>query len=221
MATSLISSPRVKAVILSEAAGQRSRANIVLVHDGAVFQSGSLLTQSGDAATTGSAVATAGNAGNPTFGTITVGAKGIPGAYKLTFTAATKFDVEDPNGVKIGTGTTGVAFSKNGIGFTLTAGGTPAAAGDEWTITVAAGSRKYSRYTAAGAAGPADAVLYNHCFAQTAAEEEKVVGFVRDCELNRFELVGLDAAGQADLEAKGMLVRGTPGLPSISTPALS
>jgi len=218
---SLISSPRIKAVILSEANGQRSRENIVLVHDGAVFQSGTLLTQSGDAAATGSAAATAGNTGNPTFGTINVGAAGMPGAYKLTFTAATKFDVEDPNGVKIGTGTTGVAFNKAGLSFTLTAGGTPAIAGDEFTITVAAGTGKYSRYTASAAAGPADAVLYNHCFAKTALDEEKVVGFVRDCELNRGELTGLDATGEAGLKTKGMLVRGTAGLATVSTPALS
>jgi hypothetical protein len=221
MATSLISSPRIKAVILSEAGGQRSRENVVLVHDGAVFQSGTLLTKSGDAATTGSAAATAGNTGNPTFGTINVGAAGIPGAYKVRFTAATKFDVEDPNGVTIGTGTTGVAFSKKGLGFTLTAGGTPAVAGDEFTITVAEGTGKYSRYAAAGASGPADAVLYNHCFAKTALDEEKVVGFVRDCELNRYELTGLDATGEADLKAKGMVVRGTAGLPTVSTPTLS
>lgn len=221
MATSLISSPRVKAVILAEANGQRSRANIVLVHDGAVFQSGTVLTQSGDAASTGSAAATAGNAGNPTFGTINIGAAGVPGAYKLRFTAPTKFDVEDPNGVTIGTGTTGVAFNKKGVSFTLTAGGTPAAAGDEWTITVAAGTRKYSRYTANGAAGQADAVLYNHVFPLEAAQESKVVGFVRDAELNRFELVGLDAAAEADLANKGLIVRGTPGLPTVSTPALA
>jgi hypothetical protein len=48
-----------------------------------------------------------------------------------------------------------------------------------------------------------------------------VVGFVRDCELNRYELTGLDATGEADLKAKGMVVRGTAGLPTVSTPTLS
>ena len=210
--------PRIKAVILSEASGQRSRENIVVTQTGTEVESGTLLTKSGDAATTGSAAATAGNAGNPTFGTITVGAAAKPGAYKLTFTAATKFDVEDPDGVKIGSGTTGVAFSKSGMGFTLTAGGTPAVAGDEWTITVAEGSGKYIVYTASGAAGPADAVLYNYLPAATG--DAKAVAFVRDAELNRFELTGLDATGQAGLAKKGLLVHGTAGLPTVSTPAL-
>lgn len=219
MATSLISSPRIKAVILAEAAGQRSRENIVLTGDNAVFESGTLLTQSGDAASTGTFAAVAGNTGNPTSTVPAIGAKGVPGVYTVRMTEATKFTVEDPKGVSIGTGTLGVAFNKAGISFTMTAGATPAVNGDSFTITVAAGSQKYSRYTANGAAGPADAVLYNHCFAFTG--DQKVVGFVRDAELNRFELVGLDAAGQADLEAKGLIVRGTPGLPTVSTPTLA
>lgn len=219
MATSLISSPRIKAVILAEAAGQRSRENIVLTGDNAEFQSGTLLTQSGDAAATGTFAAVAGNTGNPTSTVPAVAAKGLPGVYNVRMTEATKFAVEDPKGVSIGTGTLGQAFNKGGITFTMTAGATPAVNGDSFTITVAAGSKKYSRYAAAGASGPADAVLYNHCFAFTG--DKKVVGFVRDAELNRFELVGLDAAGQADLEAKGLIVRGTPGLPTVSTPALA
>lgn len=218
MAQSLISSARVKAVILAEAAGQRSRENIVLVHDGAVFESGTVLTQSGDAAATGTSAATAGNTGNPAFGTINVGAAGKPGVYLVRMTAPTKFDVEDPTGKSVGSGTTGVAFNKGGLSFTLTAGGTPAVDGDSFAITVAAGSGAYSRYTNGASA---DAVLYNHCFPKTAATQEKVVGFVRDAELNRFELVGLDAAATASLKDKGLIVRGTPGLPTVSTPALA
>lgn len=219
MAQSLISSPRVKAVILAEAAGQRSRENIVLVHDGAVFESGTVLTQSGDAAATGTGAATAGNTGNPTFtGPINVGAAGKPGVYTVRMTAPTKFDVEDPSGKMVGSGTTGVAFNKGGLSFALTAGGTAAVDGDSFAVTVAAGSGAYSRYTNGASA---DAVLYNHCFGKTAATQEKVVGFVRDAELNRFELVGLDAAAQAGLKDKGLIVRGTPGLPTVSTPALA
>ena len=118
----------------------------------------------------------------------------------------------------MGTGTLGTAFNKGGVGVTLTAGATPAVAGDTATITVAAGSGKYVAYTAAGAAGPADAVLYNWLPAKTG--DSDAVGFVRDAELNRFELTGLDAAGQADLAKKGLIVRGTAGLPTVSTPAL-
>lgn len=204
--TILTSTPRLAEFVLNEASGQRSRENIVVTQSGSAVPSGTLLTQSGDTATTGTATATAGNTGNPTFGTIAVGAAGKVGAYVLKFTAATKFDVEDPDGVVIGSGTTGVAFSKAGVGFTLTAGGTPAVAGDEFTIAVAAGTGKYIPYTAAGAAGPADAILYNWLPAKTG--DASAVGFVRDCEVNRFALTGLDATAEAQLKNRGVIVRG-------------
>lgn len=217
MVTKLVSSPRIRAVILAEAAGQRSRENVVVTQAGTALESGQLLTQTGDAGA-GTFAMTAGSTGNPTAGAITVGAAAKPGVYIGTFTAATKFDVEDPDGVKIGTGTLGAAFSKAGVGVTLTAGGTAAEAGDSFTITLAIGTLKYVAYTASGAAGPADAVLYNYLPAKTG--DTKAVAFVRDAELNRFELTGLDAAGQADLAKKGLIVRGTAGLPTNSTPAL-
>ena len=204
--TILSSTPRLAEFVLSEASGQRSRENVVVTQSGAVVPSGTLLTQSGDTATTGTGTANAGNTGNPTFGTITIGAAALVGAYVLTFTAATKFDVEDPNGVKIGTGTTGVAFSKSGVGFTLTAGGTPAVAGDGFSIAVAAGTGKYVPYTAGGAAGPADAILYNWLPAATG--DTKAVAFVRDCEVNRAALTGLDATAEGQLKARTVLVRG-------------
>ena len=216
MATSLISKPRVKAVILAEASGQRSRENIVVTQTGTALESGTLLTRV-DTGTAAFAM-DAGATGNPTASAITVGAAANPGEYVIEFTAATKFTVEDPNGKTIGTGTTGTEFSKGGLTFTLTAGGTAAVAGDTAKITVDAGSGKYVAYTAAGAAGPADAVLYNWLPAKTG--DSDAVGFVRDAELNRFELVGLDATAVADLATKGLIVRGTPGLPHVSTPAL-
>ena len=216
MATSLISTPRVKAVIVSEASNQRSRENITVTQTGTALASGTLLTKVDAGA--GTFAMDAGATGNPTAGTIVIGAAAIPGVYVIAFTAATKFTVEDPNGKTIGTGTLGVAFSKAGVGVTLTAGATAAVAGDTATITVAAGSGKYIAYTAAGAAGPADAVLYNWLPAKTG--DSDAVAFTNDCELNRFELTGLDAAAEADLRKKGMKVRGTAGLPHVSTPAL-
>ena len=216
MATSLTSVPRIKAVIISEASNQRSRENITVTQTGTALASGTLLTKVDAGA--GTFAMDAGATGDPTAGTIVIGAAAIPGVYVIEFTAATKFTVEDPNGKTIGTGTLGTAFNKAGVGVTLTAGTTPAVAGDTATITVAAGSGKYIAYTANGAAGPADAVLYNWLPAKTG--DAKAVGFVRDAELNRHELTGLDAAGQADLLRHGLVVRGTAGLPTVSTPAL-
>lgn len=216
MATSLTSKPRVKAVILAEASGQRSRENIVVTQSGTALESGTLLTKVDTGA--GTFALDAGATGNPTSGTITVGAAAVPGVYTIQFTSATKFTVAAPGGANVGSGTLGSEFNKGGLTFTLTAGDTPAVSGDLATITVAAGSGKYVAYQADAAAGPADAILYNWLPAKTG--DSDAVAFVRDAELNRFELVGLDAAGVADLATKGLIVRGTPGLPYVSTPAL-
>ena len=209
--TILSSNPQLAPFVLTEGNGQISRENIIVTQTGDEVKSGTLLTKV-DTATSGSSAATAGNTGNPTIGAIVVGALGIPGEYNVTFTAATKFDVEDPNGVKIGSGTTGVAFSKKGVTFTVTAGGTPAVSGDSLTVTVAAGSGKYIPYVAAGAQGSADGVLYSHLPAKTG--DSDAVGFVRDCEVIRGALIGLDATAEADLLKKGVVVRGTVGLMS-------
>lgn len=207
----------LKQFLLSEGEGQRSRENIVVTQSGAAVESGTLLTQAGDTAATGTFAAVGSPTGNPTMGSIVISAPAIPGDYQIQFTAATKFDIEDPNGKKIGNGTTGVAFSSEGVAFTITAGGTPAVAGDRWKLSVAAGNLKYVPYTAAEAAGPADAILYETLPAATG--DAKCVGIVRDAEVNRFELTGLDAAAEARLLKRGILVRGKTVLGN-STPAL-
>lgn len=201
--------PGIADIVLSEGDESYSRDNVVVTQSGAAVQSGTLLTQIGDAGAA-AAVAAAGNTGNPTFGAITVGAAAIPGAYDVTFTAATKFDVEDPLGVKIGSGTTGVAFSKAGMGFTLTAGGTPAIAGDGFAINVAAGNGKYIPYVAAGASGPADAILVTPLPAATG--DVKALAITRMAEVNGTALVGLDATAKVQLAAKGIVVRSSTGL---------
>lgn len=52
----------------------------------------------------------------------------------------------------------------------------------------------------------ASGVLYNYLPAATG--DIKAVGFVRDCEVNRNALVGLDATGVTDLALVGVIVRG-------------
>jgi hypothetical protein len=78
-----------------------------------------------------------------TFGIPKVDAGAKPGIYTITFTDVTKFRVEDPDGIEIGEGTTGVAFT-NKLNFTLVAVDTPAVVGDAANITVTAeaGSNK-------------------------------------------------------------------------------
>lgn len=213
----LYDTPAIKPFLIGEADEMHSRDNIVVAQSGTAVESGTVLTQI-KTATTGTFAMKAGATGNPTSGTITVTpATAQAGVYYIRFRAATKFDVEAPNGVQIGNGTVGTAFNKSGLAFTLTAGGTAAVDGDEATITVAAGSGKYVPYTANAAAGTADALLYRRLPAATG--DFNSVGITSHAEVNRKELTGLDATAEAQLRTKGIKVRGVV-TPTVSTPAL-
>lgn len=89
-----------------------------------------------------SAAKAGGNTGNGAMGAITVAQPEKVGVYKVRFTAATVYQVMDPDGNVIGgNGATGTVFTDD-LSFTITAGGTPFVAGDGFDITVAAGSGK-------------------------------------------------------------------------------
>ena len=121
--------------MVSEENGHRSYDQMTLTGAAKVL-AGTLL-----GAITANLVATAlalgANTGNGTFGTITPQAAPatIVGAYTLLMTAPTVFIVTAPDGATA-PGSTGVAFSALGIGFTLAAGGTAFVAGDTFTFTV-------------------------------------------------------------------------------------
>ncbi|WP_175867867.1 head decoration protein [Burkholderia diffusa] len=91
------------------------------------------------------------NTGNGTFGTITpqTAPATMIGTYSVLLTSATAFTVTAPDG-QTETGTVGSAFSGLGIGFTITAGGTPFAAGDSFTLTTTATPGNPSIASAAG-----------------------------------------------------------------------
>jgi hypothetical protein len=214
---SLTSTPRIVPFILSEAAGFRSRDNGIVTQSGTAVVSGTVVTKA-DNALTGSFAMDAGSTGNPTSGVITVSPTAAPGRYRIVFQSATTYQVEAPDGTVIDNGATGSAFSAGGLAFTLTAGGTAAVENDTAAITVAAGTGKFVPYTASGAAGPAGGISYNYLAAATG--DVKCVIFTNDCEVNRALLTGLDAAAEADLAKLGIKVRGTAGLPTVSTPAL-
>jgi hypothetical protein len=99
-------------------------------------------TRVGVAAAAGTAVAAAyaGNTGNGTMGAVTVSAGAKAGVYQLVIIEpaanAGRFTVEDPDGIIIGVGTVGVAFSAGGLAFTLADGVTDFVSGDGFTITV-------------------------------------------------------------------------------------
>lgn len=77
--------------------------------------------------------------GNGTAGSLTFtnSANAQIGQYLIKFTAPTTFEVMDPQGDVSGVGTVGTAYSNNGLGFTVTAGGTAFVAGDVITLTTA------------------------------------------------------------------------------------
>lgn len=107
---------------------------------------------------TGAASSVAGtNTGNGVMGAITVGALAQAGAYILRVTAAAvnagSFQVTDPQGDVVGIGTVAQAFSGGGLSFTLADGAVDFAVGDTFTITVAAGSGKYTLSLSAAADG--------------------------------------------------------------------
>jgi hypothetical protein len=113
---------------------QSGQSNAGLLDIGAVM--GRIVVGGG---TPAAAVAGGSNTGNGTCGTVTAQAGAAQvGAYTITFTGATTFNVTDPKGVLVGTGLTGAAFL-NQIGFTITAGGTAFVSGDTFTVAVPPG----------------------------------------------------------------------------------
>lgn len=93
------------------------------------------------------------NTGNGTIAAGTVGAGAQLGTYRISFTSATDFTVTDPSGDTVGSGTVDTAFNTGGVAFTITAGTTAFAAGDEGAITIDPGSGKYVPFDPAGTGG--------------------------------------------------------------------
>ncbi len=104
----------------------------------------------------------AGTAGAPAFtgtgtGTITgvaAGAASVAETITMTAIDATHFSVTGSASGAIGTATVGTPFSSGQIGFTINAGGTPFAAGDQFTATTTAAT--LGNITAIPIAGFAD-----------------------------------------------------------------
>ncbi len=135
--------------IVSEAAGTRSREQVTLL-SGQVAVAGSVLGKVTKLTTAPTSAPFAGNTGNGVMGAITSSTGSKAGVYKLRIVElaanAGGFEVEDPDGVLIGTGDVAAAFSAGGLAFTLADGGTDFAVGDGFNITVGAGSGKYALY---------------------------------------------------------------------------
>lgn len=176
--------------LVSEDTKTRSRESYTIL-SGQKLVAGTVLGAKSVGAATAAALGT--NTGNGTFGTITVGAPAVAGAYTVEFDDATHYVVTAPNGAEIGHGTTGAAFSAGGLGFTVTAGGTAFVPGDSFTVTVAAGSGKYVAFdpTAGDGSEVASAILMYDCDASATGSnaDTKSAVIVRAAEVNASELV--------------------------------
>jgi hypothetical protein len=141
LATRTLSQPRIESDVLKYVVDDLiSKSQEVLaagVGADNVADIGTVLGQISAGVRDAAYAARAGNTG--TFTNAFANPKVAPGSklgvYTIAFTAATKFRVEDPDGVELGEGTTGVAFT-NKLKFTLTAGGVAAVVGDAADITV-------------------------------------------------------------------------------------
>ena len=194
-----------------------AREAITIISGAGVVKAGTVLGKI-TTGTTASAAAFAGNTGNGTVGTITVGAGAINGVYKLVIiepaTDAGKFQVEDPTGKIIGTGTVAVAFSKSGLAFTLADGSADFIAGDGFDITVASGSGKYTPYDDALTNGAQTAVAVNMYEVDATSADVSVTGIVRLAAMKRDALqwhVDVDATAKtkayADLLAVNIICK--------------
>lgn len=216
--TTFTENPHAGGFLMSEANDKSFSRENVTIASGANLISGSVLGQIGPStgAPTYNGTVTPANTGNFTCGAITESAGAIVGAYRGEFIAATVYEMFDPNGLFLGEGNTGVAFSGGGLGFTITAGGTAAVAGDNFTITVAANANqgKYALMDPAAKDGSQVAVAVLFADALAGSADVKAAIIARNAEVNSSELVWKSGtttpqqtAAIAQLKAVGILAR--------------
>lgn len=153
--------------------------------------------------------------GNAVMSAISLGKSVQLGNYVVTFSGATTYTVTDPSGNSMPAAAALGAYTNSDINWTITAGGTPAVAGDKFTVVVAAGSGKYTSYlpAAVDGSGVVAGILYQNTNASSADVKGTVV--TRAAEVNASELkwdasvtVGaLLNAGIAGLAAIGIIAR--------------
>ena len=154
------------------------------------------------------------NTGNGTIAAGAVGAGAQIGTYRIVFTSNTAFNVTDPSGDAVGSGTVGVAFNTGGVAFTITAGATAFAAGDEGAITIDPGSGKYVPFDPAGSGGAevAKGILVEDVDATDANKDVAGAAVVRHAHIApsglTFKVAATEAqqaAALASLRSQGIL----------------
>lgn len=154
------------------------------------------------------------NTGNGTIAAGAVGAGAQIGTYRIVFTSDTAFNVTDPSGDAVGSGTVGTAFNTGGVAFTITAGTTAFAAGDEGAITIDPGSGKYVPFDPAGSGGAevAKGILVEDVDATDANKDVAGAAVVRHAHIApsglTFKVAATEAqqaAALASLRSQGIL----------------
>lgn len=186
--------------ILSEANGDRSRENIIVL-SGENLKAGHVVARRLISPTVGAAVALGTNTGNGTVTGVSAGNAAQRGTYRVVFTEpATNlgtFSVIDPAGRVIGDGVVGTGFTGE-INFTINDGATDFVAGDAFTFAVTGGTYKYREYNPANTDGTQNpdglGVLYDNVDAATVAADKPGVAFVRQCEVRSADLTWFTGA---------------------------
>ena len=204
--------------LLSEAEGTLSREKITVISGAGVLKAGTVLGKQTAADTAATTAALPGNTGNGTMGTVTV-TTALSGVYKLIIiepgTNVGTFVIEGPDGVTLSTkGVVASAYSAHGLAFTLADGSTDFAAGDGFTITVAAGTGKYEGYDDALATGAevAAAILATDVDASSADVDATAIVRLAEVKLDALQwITAVDATAKtkarADLLTQFIAVR--------------
>jgi Bacteriophage lambda head decoration protein D len=207
--------------IVSESPGEFSRGQVNILQQSGNFQSSSspilpagLILGQTTTGLTGAYAATGGNTGTFTCGAVVLSQGVLQGVYTIEFLAATVFNVMNPLGDLVAEGHTGVAFSVGGVGFTITAGGTAAVAGDSATITIAANANVnlYAPLSLSALDGtqiPA-AILLNETDAS--AGNRAIAVLNRDAEVNGSELIYPAGATANQIAAINALIMSGSGM---------
>jgi hypothetical protein len=187
--------------ILSEGEGNISRENAILL-SGQNLGAGAVLGKKATAGTAAGA-ADAGNTGTSTIGTVSAGGGAKPGVYTIVMVGAgatAPFEVQDPDGLQIGDGKIGTAFSGDVV-FTITNVGGTTVAGDRYTVTVSQLTTKYLVLTPAATDGSQRAAGVLVDAVDATSSDLPCLVLARLAEVNANELVwpGGITAAQKDI----------------------
>lgn len=204
--------------ILSEANGDRSRENLVVL-SGENLKAGHVLGRRLVGPTFGAAAALGTNVGNGVFGAVTMGTNlgARRGTYRIVITEpganVGTFEVIGPDGQVFGDGVVATLFD-NEIQFTLADGAADFVSGDAFTVVVSAGTHKYQEYDVANVDGGQRVAGILYANVDASAADKNGVGILRTAEVRAADLTWFAGASQAQkdiaidaLAALGIIAR--------------